>query len=95
MSERNESSDVRVLSQAIVFAVLSLLGGGLSALLLLTDVDWFFPTLIYGLVLYFVWQKLGIIQNMLDFRTEKTVQLEGVETECVNLFETQVRLKLV
>ena len=43
--------------EILVFSTLALLGGGLLALISLTDIDWFFPTLFYGSVAYFAWQR--------------------------------------
>lgn len=45
------------LSEILLFCTLVLLGGGLLALVVLTDVDWFFPALFYGVVVYIAWQR--------------------------------------
>jgi Na+/glutamate symporter len=50
-------SQTPALSEAVIFCTLVLLGGGLIALITLTDVPWFFPALFYGVVVYVAWQK--------------------------------------
>jgi integrase len=45
------------LREVLIFCTLALLGGGLLVLVLLADVDWFFPALFYGIVDFFPWQK--------------------------------------
>ena len=52
--ERNQQL---VEPEIFVFSTLALLGGGLLALVLLTDVDWFFPALFYGVTVYVAWQR--------------------------------------
>jgi hypothetical protein len=61
LAEKPSASDqqpgLRRLSEILVFCTLVLLGGGLLALVVLTDVDWFFPALFYGVVVYIAWQR--------------------------------------
>jgi len=45
------------LSQAIVFSTMALLAGGLIALIVFAKVSWVFPSLLYGALAYFAWDK--------------------------------------
>jgi hypothetical protein len=61
LTEKPSTADQRPglsrLSEILLFCTLVLLGGGLLALVVLTDVDWFFPALFYGVVVYVAWQR--------------------------------------
>jgi hypothetical protein len=61
LAEKPSASDqqpgLRRLSEILLFCTLVLLGGGLLTLVVLTDVDWFFPALFYGVVVYIAWQR--------------------------------------
>jgi hypothetical protein len=45
------------LSRAIVLASMILAGAAILCVVLVTDADWFYPTVFFGLAAFVVWQR--------------------------------------
>ena len=56
-AEGAAQSRIELVSEVIVFCTLALLGGGLFLLLALTNMNWYYPTVFYGVVVYIAWQR--------------------------------------
>lgn len=52
-----DPASLRIACEVAVFCTLALLGGGLLALVALTDIDLVYPATFYGLVLYVAWRR--------------------------------------
>ena len=48
--------DGKAISRAIVFATLAVVGLGLVSVLAFSPLNWFIPTILYALGVYFAWQ---------------------------------------
>jgi hypothetical protein len=55
--EPPRGATAKITGEVAAFCTLSLLGGGLFALVALTNIDWFYPTLFYGAVVYVAAQR--------------------------------------
>lgn len=52
-----QAASLQKSTELIVFCLLAILGVALVTLLSLTHIDWFYPTLIYGAIVYVAWQQ--------------------------------------
>ena len=59
-SQQPASGSTRLLVVAVVYCVLVLVGAGLVALITLADVDWFYPTIAYGISVYVAWNWFAL-----------------------------------
>lgn len=57
LRELRQAASSRKFTELIVFCLLAVSGMALVALLSLTQTDWFYPTLIYGAIVYVAWQR--------------------------------------
>ena len=55
--EKKNAGQEQRLGEVIVFCTLSLLGGGLFALVAFTDIDLFYPALYYIVLAYIGWDR--------------------------------------
>jgi tRNA-Thr(GGU) m(6)t(6)A37 methyltransferase TsaA len=56
-TEAAAQARTELVSEVIVFCTLALLGGGLFVLLALTDLNWYYPTVFYGVAVYIAWLR--------------------------------------
>src|SRR5215217_4016019 len=68
-----------IISETLVFCTLALLGGGLFALFATTNLDWYYPTVFYGVVVYIAWQRYFDISVKAEETTQATDELEATE----------------
>src|SRR5829696_5132988 len=80
-SLRLDSTVVRaaIISETLVFCTLALLGGVLFALFATTNLDWYYPTVFYGVVVYIAWQRYFGISVKAEETTRVTDELEAAE----------------
>jgi uncharacterized membrane protein len=80
-SLRLDSTVVRaaIISETVVFCTLVLLGGGLFALFATTNLNWYYPTVFYGVVVYIAWQRYFGISVRAEETTQVTDELEAAE----------------
>ena len=65
-----------IISETLVFCTLALLGGGLFALFATTQLNWYYPTVFYGVVVYIAWQRYFGISVRVGQATQLTSDQE-------------------
>lgn len=48
---------IQRIAEVVVFCALALVGGGLFALVALTDINWVYPAVFYGVLAYIAWDR--------------------------------------
>jgi len=63
-----------IIGETIIFCTLALLGGGLFTLVAITNINWYYPTVFYGVVVYIAWQRYFSVNLVAEQVTQQTTQ---------------------
>jgi hypothetical protein len=69
-----------IISETMVFCTLVLLGGALFAIVAITNINWYYPTVFYGVVAYVGWQRyLSVSFKAQQVSEQATIQRETAQ----------------